>query len=474
VLHDITAMHTAEVVSIGDELTSGQRLDTNSQWLSTRLGELGIRVLYHTTVADDLVANCRVFRQAIERADVVVATGGLGPTADDLTRDALAAAAGVELAQDDKSLRHIRALFRRRGREMPERNVVQALFPRGSRPIANPHGTAPGIDMVIDRDLLPTRPTAEHRTSSIQHRTSNEEENLTGSTLDVGCSMLDVRLRAHETSPPKGNTCHVFCLPGVPAEMKEMWPAVAAALTERGLAGRVIRHRVVRCFGVGESDLERMLPDLIRRGREPQVGITASGATLTLRITAAGATPEECHAAMGPTLEIIQQCLGPLVFGDEEEELQHAVLRLLAQRGRTLGLVEWGSGGQIAWWLRELPGGEKNVPVGLVIGHPRAAEQLLGVSGQAFASQAGRTVEAAESLAAAARERFATDYALAVGPYPSDLGTASGDDDRFHIALATPEGIVTQSPRFVGHPDIVNVLAAKRALDLLRLTLLKS
>src|SRR5262245_47904752 len=119
--------YTAEVLSIGDELTSGQRLDTNSQWLSTRLGELGIRVLYHTTVADDLEANCRVFRQAIERADVVVATGGLGPTADDLTREALAAVAGVDLVQDDDSLRHIRELFARPGRPMPDRNMAQAV-----------------------------------------------------------------------------------------------------------------------------------------------------------------------------------------------------------------------------------------------------------------------------------------------------------------------------------------------------------
>ncbi len=343
-------MQTAEVLSIGDELTSGQRLDTNSQWLSLRLGELGIRVLYHTTVADELEANCRVFAQAIDRANVVVVTGGLGPTADDLTREALAAVTGADLVQDDASLRHIRELFARRGRAMPERNLVQALFPRGSRPIFNPHGTAPGIEMIVDRRLMPYTQTDEHRTSNIEHPTSNEtlEASQTGeakprSMFDVGCSMFDVRCS------------HVFCLPGVPAEMKEMWPAVAAALGARGAAGRVIRHRAIRCFGVGESDLEQMLPDLIRRGREPQVGITVSQATITLRITAGGTTPEDCLAAMKPTLDTIQQCLGPLVFGEEEEELQHAVLRLLARRGQSLGLVEWGSGGQIAHWLRELP-----------------------------------------------------------------------------------------------------------------------
>ena len=141
----------AEVISIGDELTSGQRLDTNSQWLSERLGELGIRVMYHTTVADDLDANVRVFRQAIDRADVIVATGGLGPTADDLTRQALAETIGVELVFDEPSLEHIRRMFAHRKREMPATNRVQAMFPRGSRVIPNPHGTAPGIDLEVPR-----------------------------------------------------------------------------------------------------------------------------------------------------------------------------------------------------------------------------------------------------------------------------------------------------------------------------------
>src|SRR5262245_17624555 len=120
-------MH-AEVIAIGDELTSGQRLDTNSQWLSLQLGGLGVPALYHTTVGDDLEANVRVFREAFDRADVIVCSGGLGPTADDLTREALAAATGTELVTDEQALAHIQALFARRQRPMPERNVVQALF----------------------------------------------------------------------------------------------------------------------------------------------------------------------------------------------------------------------------------------------------------------------------------------------------------------------------------------------------------
>src|SRR6476620_7467760 len=189
----------AEIIAIGDELTSGQRLDTNSQWLSERLGEIGIPVAFHTTVGDDLENNVAVFRAAIDRADVVISTGGLGPTADDLTRDAIAAAAGVELVEDEAALAHIRALFARRRREMPARNKLQALFPRGSRVVPNPEGTAPGIDLMVPR----------------------------------GCG------------PP----CRVIALPGVPAEMFSMWnETVGPALATTQPTKQVICHHRIKCF----------------------------------------------------------------------------------------------------------------------------------------------------------------------------------------------------------------------------------
>ncbi|MEE9603802.1 MAG: CinA family nicotinamide mononucleotide deamidase-related protein, partial [Thermoguttaceae bacterium] len=292
----------AEVISIGDELTSGQRLDTNSQWISQRLAELGVRVGFHTTVADDLAASIAIFQAAVGRADLVVTTGGLGPTADDLTRESLAAAAGCELVRNDDALETIREMFRRFGRKMPRSNELQAMFPAGSRPIPNAHGTAPGIAMEFAR--------------------------------------------------PSREPCRLFALPGVPTELFGMWqqsvaPAISAALP----AGRVIRHRRIKCFGAGESKMEEMLPDLVRRGRTPSVGITASGATITLRITAEGANEEECHAAMEPTVATIRECLGTLVFGEEDDELEHAVARLLAERDATLAVAEWGTGGQIAHWL---------------------------------------------------------------------------------------------------------------------------
>ncbi len=455
----------AEVISIGDELTSGQRLDTNSQWLSERLGVLGVRVVYHTTVADELEANVRVFRAAIERADIVVATGGLGPTADDLTREALAAAIGKELVLDPAALEHIERLFARRQRPMPERNRVQAMFPAGSRVIPNPEGTAPGIDV----ELSVAAPSSRR----------------------VPASLRDAETRGHGDAgaiePAAPQRCRIFALPGVPAEMKRMWEeSVAPAIRAMFSTPRVICYRRIKCFGVGESDLEAMLPDLIRRGREPQVGITVSGATITLRIAATGETSAACYAAMEPTIATIHECLGDLVFGEEDDELQDAVIRLLAAAGNTLATAEWGTGGQIADWLSEtslpLPFAgevrgegesgsslEKRLPYlgGFILSSAAARAELLESSGELVPTD-DLLVSA---LAIACRNRFSADYALAVGELPPPDPIAA-IPPRFHYAVATPTGVRARSSPFTGPADILKLRAAKQALNLVRLELL--
>jgi nicotinamide-nucleotide amidase len=393
-------MH-AEVISIGDEMTSGQRLDTNSQWLSQQLADLGVRTLFHTTVGDDLAANVEVFRHAAARADFVVASGGLGPTADDLTRQALADTLGVELVLNQAALDDIKALFARRKREMPERNVVQAMFPRGSRIIPNRHGTAPGVD------------------------------------ADVSTGERQARF---------------FCLPGVPAEMKEMFAEYVAPeiLRQLGPEARPIFHRVIRCFGVGESDLEAMLPDLIQRGRDPIVGITVSQATISLRISCSAPSRDQALQRMEPTVKIIHECLGKLVFGEGEEELPHAIVRILAERKQTLATFECGTGGMLADWLSEAAGDSPT---------------FIGGSIDRRATHDADTLKRAAEETRRARN---SDYALAVGPFPA-LSNPPGE---VTFALASPGGRYSKTALFAGHPDIVKDLTAKRALNWLRLHLL--
>jgi nicotinamide-nucleotide amidase len=405
-----------EVVAIGDELTTGQRLDTNTRWLSERLTELGYRVMYHTTVADDLAANIAVLQTAIERADVVVATGGLGPTADDLTRDALAAAVDVQLACDDTALEYIRELFERRGRVMPERNVVQAMFPEGSQQIFNPIGTAPGIWMQVERTNY--------------------------------------------------QPCHLFALPGVPAEMFLMWEqSVVPALVEMLPAAQVIRHRRINCFGAGESHIEEMLPDVIRRGREPLVGITASGATIKLRITASGHDEAACFKAMEPTVHEIYQLLGELVFGEEADELEHAVIRLLNQHQATLAVAEWYTAGRLAELLAAADGAHTCFVGGTVVQNEASLESLLSIGGSADLT----ATEVASAMAEAVRRQAATDFGLAVSG-------ATGVDDSaqlVEIALAGARGTQIKRISTFGDPEFDRLRTAKVAMNLLRLAMLK-
>ncbi len=413
-----------EIIAIGDELTTGQRLDTNSQWLAERLTELGVEVAFHTTIGDNLVDNVAAFQAAVRRTDVVVVTGGLGPTADDLTREALAAMAGVGLVRDEASLEFIRGLFASRGREMPERNAVQADFPAGATPIPNEHGTAPGIELRVEQ--------------------------------------------------ASGTPCTLFALPGVPAEMKPMWLAhVAPAIAAQQPAGRVIRHRRIKCFGVGESQLEAMLPDLIRRGREPSVGITVSDATITLRITAAGEDDAACQALMEPTAALIRDSLGTLVFGEGDDELEHVVARLLREQGRTLAVAEWATGGLVEDWLQAAaPGDTSFLAVGVTATSLAQLSRVLRVEGDAAGrlNQAEPHDSTVATIAAEAVRRLAgADFGLGVAAFPPKVDAR---DARVCVSIATPERMRRLRFGCASHPTIRRARTAKQALNALRLVLI--
>ena len=395
-------MH-AELIAIGDELTSGQRLDTNSRWMAAELGVLGVPVTFHTTVPDTLEAGVEAFRLAAARASLVVVTGGLGPTADDLTRDVLAAVAGVPLDLSIEALAAVEARFSRRGMPMPESNRRQALFPRGCRIIPNPEGTAPGIDV-----------------------------DLPGGG---------------------GGSCRVFALPGVPAEMRVMWkatvePAVLSMLPDRA----TIVQRRIKCFGAGESAVEAMLPDLVRRGRDPLVGITAHEATITLRIAARGRDEAECLNKMAPTEATIRECLGTIAYGVEDDEIEDAVLSSIAARGKTLASIESGTAGRVVALL---------------------AQAATRRGGAAEVFRGGSVVPTGLTDVRASAEEVRGRHAAAVGIAVGDVRPAAEGRQAVDVAIADDAGTAVIEHVFGGGADLAPTRAAKFAINLVRLRMLE-
>ncbi len=439
-------MHV-EIISIGDELANGQRLDTNSQWISQKLGELGLKVLFHTTVADDLASNIEVFRLAARRADLVICTGGLGPTADDLTREAMATAFDRQLVVDENSLLHIEQLFAKRRRPMPERNRVQALFPSGSQVIPNPHGSAPGIDLQVET---------------------------------------------------QGRSCRLFALPGVPAEMKEMFDAtiVERLRKDYGVGRKQLYYKSIKLFGIGESDVEVRLPDLIKREREPRVGITVSHATITLRIATEASSAEESQRLMQSTQDEIYAALQDLIFGEGEIELEHAVIDLLHAQNVRLATVEVGPETLVGRGMLEA---DRRAPFRMVgslalrnkeqvdsfVNANRRYPEILGSiqidethrfefpdAKSNGTEDSQREILLWKELAAIAKGIYAADWILLLGDYPERDKIASSKSiptESVTVGVLNPTNQLTLRRFELGaHPDVLYHRLAKTGLDQLR------
>ncbi len=400
----------AEIIAIGTELTCGSKLDTNSQWLSRELESLGWTVMRHTTLADDLDLIIEELQAAAERSQAVLITGGLGPTLDDLTREAMAAAFHQPLVRDAESLQRIEAMFAARGRPMPARNVVQADRPEQAAAIRNDWGTAPGI-------LLQVPATAEN------------------------------------------SGCLLAAMPGVPAEMRPMFEhLVRPHLLDSGIQ---MCRRVIRTFGYGESEAERLLDGLTARGRNPEVGITASEAVISLWITARATTEETARQMCEETEQQIRQRLGVAVFGDGDLELHDVTAGLLQQQHETVALLEGTTtGGQLAMWLTETPDSDSVLHEALVL----PAWDNLDVL--------EHWPQHVQDLMTGYFRSHPCHWVLLSSPIEDQQAAAGVSVRRGMVALATAIELETADVSMSGNLAIFRQRAARTALNLLRRRLL--
>ncbi len=408
----------AEILTIGDELLRGEIVDSNKAFLSDRLLSIDVQTHWHASVRDDPADMTDALRRAAERADVVLVSGGLGPTRDDLTSAVLAESFGKKLVRDEEALEGIRAFFRAVGREMTPNNATQADFPEGAEVLANPIGTAPGF------------------------------------MLRVGGAVF-------------------FCLPGVPREMMRMLDEqVLPRLAKLGGAAQVVRARLLRTFGTGESMLDDQLED-IAAADDVALGFRTAFPDNYLRPVARAATPEEAEAKLDRVCAQIRERLGVIIYGEGEETLPAVVGRLLRERGETLAVAESCTGGLIAESVTEVPGASECFLGSIVAYANEAKRALLGVPEALLAEPGAVSEQAARAMAEGVRERFGASYGLAT---TGISGPGGGSEEKpvglVYLALARAEGTFVEHFVFPLDRHRHRQLTAHAALDWVRRAML--
>ena len=404
----------AEIVAVGTELLLGQIANTNARWMSERLAAIGVDVLHHDAVGDNLERIVETLRSAVARSDAVIVTGGLGPTQDDITRDAVAVLLGVGMVRHPEIEEMLREKFRVFGRrQMPESNLRQADVPEGARYVVPNRGTAPGL--VADLD--------------------------------------GVRL---------------YAVPGVPEEMVEMMEGTVLPELE-GLAGSsVVRSRVLHCAGIGESALAERVDDLFAGSTNPTIAFLASSGEVKVRITAKAATAAEADALIAPIAAEVVERLGDDVFTTEDESLEEAVVRLLRDAGSTLACAESLTGGGVGSRITSVPGSSEVFLGSAVVYALSSKVAILGVSQETLDGPGPVSEACAREMAAGTRRLYGADVGLsltgAAGPEPHG-GAEPGE---IWVALEGPEVSHARGFQVPGERDRVRRWAEQAALDLVR------
>lgn len=419
-------LRTAAILATGDEIVGGRTVDTNSAWLADKLAALGIDVVAFLAVSDDVDRITWAWQSAVERADLVLSTGGLGPTSDDLTNQTVAGVAGVSLELDQRQADRIRAFFASRGREMPETNLVQAMIPAGATVIDNPVGTAPGYRIELHRQ---------------------------GGGSSVG-----------------------MVFPGVPREMKPMFEGEALPwIASRIDPGRVVLSRTFSTFGLPESALDERLRGVVppSRGR---LAFRASFPRISVRVSVAGAA-DRAIAELDELASAVRARIAEVVYSDEDFLMEEVVGQLLTSRGSTLSTAESCTGGLIGSRITDVTGSSAYYRGGIVAYSNDLKERLLGVRAGTLEDFGAVSEETAREMAAGALRSTGSDLAVATtGIAGPDGGTADKPVGTVAIALAWRSGADTEVDsrlfRFPGGRDWVKILTSQVALDWVRRHLL--
>jgi len=409
-------MIKASIVSVGNEILSGQTVDTNAAHLSARLLSIDVPVVSSYTVRDEIDAIVRGLELASADADVILMTGGLGPTDDDLTRQALAKFLGVELELQNELLEIIEKFFTGRDRQMPQRNKIQAYIPAGAKALAN-IGTAPGI-----------------------------------------------------MAESKGKL--FFAMPGVPMEMKRMFAESVLPEIERFAGGQAVVVKKLKCFGAGESTIAEMLSTMMQRGRNPLINCTVSSGIITLHIIATAEDKEKAEQMAEKDEKLLQSTLGELIYGVADQSLAEVVGEKLTRQGKTIAVAESCTGGLLAKLLTDIPGSSKYFTFGWITYSNEAKTSELDVPTELIQDYGAVSEQVADSMARAARKKAGTDYAISItGIAGPTGGTEQKPVGLVYIGVDSENGCDTKRCLFFGERQFIRLRAAQTVLNILRLKL---
>ena len=405
--------HTVEILSVGTELLLGNIVNLDAQILSQGLSELGLNVYWHTVVGDNPQRAREAVAIAKERADIIITTGGLGPTCDDLTKNVLAEAFGKQLVFDQDSAQRIKSYFERTGRTMTENNLQQAMLPEGCTVLSNDWGTAPG------------------------------------------CAFEAEGVR-------------VVMLPGPPRECREMFTHRALPYLQN-LADGTILSRSLRIFGMGESAVESLLRDRMNAMTNPTLAPYAKEGEVELRITAKAPVEAQARDLIAPVEAELRALLGDVVYGADVPSIQAVAFALLEAQGLTLGAAESCTGGLVAKCITDLPGASGVFKGGVVSYTNEVKHGVLGVPRELLDQFGAVSPQVAEAMARGARRVLGADLAVSTtgvaGPDPDDRGNPVG---LVYVALAGPDFCHVRELHLGGVRESIRIRAAGSAFDLVR------